>query len=516
MIGKVYSGGIHGVQGFVVSVEADVSDGLPGMIMVGSLAASVREAQDRVRTALKNSGFRLPAKKITVNLSPADLRKAGTGYDTAIALAVLKGYGVIGDAGFEDSIFVGELGLGGEIKPVRGIMAMVDEAAACGFKRCFLPEENAREGAVISGIEVAGVSSLRELAEMMEGEREISYCRWSPPKVRETVYGMDFKEVSGQGLLRRATEVAVAGMHNILYVGAAGTGKTMVARRIPTIMPSMTMEEAIQVSKIYSICGLLPGEQPVTGKRPFRSPHHSITAQALIGGGRIPRPGEVSLSSNGVIFLDELAEFPPHILDLLRQPLEERRVTVARLGGVCEFPANCMLAAAMNPCRCGFYPDRSRCRCTEGQVRQYLGKISKPFLDRMDICVEAAPVSYTDMRGGESECSAAIRERVERARERQAGRFKGQGIHFNAQMRREQLMEYCRLGENEEEYVSRIYEKMGLSPRGYERLLKVARTVADLAGETDIGKNHLSEAAAYRSLEEKYWGRYAADSGRSR
>ena len=494
------------MKGLLVSVEADVSSGLPGVAMVGSLSQAVKEAQDRVRTALKNSGFQLLAKKITVNLSPANIRKDGTGYDVAIALAILCGYGVIDGEALSDTVFVGELGLDGEIKPVNGVMPIVECAADGGFRRCFLPAANVKEGTAIRGIRIAGVSTLRELVECLDGTREPAYCEWKEEVWEEETYPVDFREVSGQLLLRRATEVAVAGMHNILYVGAAGTGKTMVARRIPTIMPSMTMEEALEVSKIYSICGLIPSGQTMIHRRPFRSPHHAVTAQALIGGGRIPRPGEISLSSHGVLFLDELTEFPSHILDLMRQPLEEKQVTVARVGGSYEFPADCMLAAAMNPCKCGFYPDRTRCRCTESQVRQYLGKISKPFLDRIDICVEAAPVTYTEMQGGgEGESSARIRERVERARGIQLERLRPIGKHFNAQMKRAEIRDYCALGVREERYMEQIYERMHLSPRGCERLLKVARTIADLEGSPKIKKAHLSEAAGYRSLEEKLW-----------
>lgn len=508
MFSKVHSVGILGVEGYPVVVEADVSEGLPGFTMVGYLSAEVREAQDRVRTALKNSGFRLPARKVTVNLSPADMRKEGTGFDLPIAVAVLAASGLVEPSLLSSSVLVGELGLDGRIKPVSGILPITAAARRDGKRRCFLPVPNVKEGQIIGGIDIIGVENIRQLAAMMNEPETITPAagdclnQWE----RES-YDVDFSEVNGQLLLRRATEIAAAGMHNILYIGPAGTGKTMVARRIPTIMPSLSHEENIEISKIYSICGLLPQDQPLLSKRPFRSPHHTISPQALTGGGRIPKPGEISLASRGVLFLDELPEFQKNSIEILRQPLEERKITISRLHGSYEFPADFMLAAAMNPCKCGYYPDRSRCTCTETQIKQYLSRISKPLLDRIDICAEAVPMKYEEVKGKEGgESSAAIRGRVEAARLIQKQRFEDSGIYFNSAMNGAQIGEFCPLGLTEQEFLKRIFDHMRLSARGYGKILKVARTIADLAGSRDIKKEHLAEAAGLRGLEEKYWG----------
>lgn len=509
MFSKVHSIGILGVEGYPVVVEADVSEGLPGFTMVGYLSGAVREAQDRVRTALKNSGFRLPARKITVNLSPADIRKEGTGFDLPIAVAVLAATGLVDQSILDTSVLVGELGLDGRIKPVSGILSIVAAAGNAGKKRCFLPIPNVSEGQIIGNIDIIGVEDIRELAGMLNEPDQLS------PAIRQEktsfsekdVYDVDFSEVNGQFLLKRATEIAVAGMHNILYIGPAGTGKTMVARRIPTIMPSLSHEENVEISKIYSICGLIHQDQPLLSRRPFRSPHHTISPQALTGGGRIPKPGEISLASRGVLFLDELPEFQKNSIEVLRQPLEERKITISRLHSAYEFPADFMLAAAMNPCKCGYYPDRSRCTCTEPQIQRYLSRISKPLLDRIDICAEAVPMKYEELKDkGKGEPSGAIRERIEAARVIQRQRFEGSGIYFNSAMNGAQIGDFCRLGQLEQVFLKRIFEHMGLSARGYGKILKVARTIADLEGSGEIKKEHLAEAVGLRSLEEKYWG----------
>lgn len=509
MFSKVHSIGILGVEGYPVVVEADVSEGLPGFTMVGYLSGAVREAQDRVRTAFKNSGFRLPARKITINLSPADLRKEGTGFDLPIAVAVLAATGLVDQSVLDTSVLAGELGLDGRIKPVSGTLSIAAAAANAGMKRCFLPIPNVREGQIIENIDIIGVENIKELAAVLNAPDRLAPAprrKDSCLSERES-YDVDFSEVNGQFLLKRATEIAVAGMHNILYIGPAGTGKTMVARRIPTIMPSLSHEENIEISKIYSICGLLHQEQPLLSRRPFRSPHHTISPQALTGGGRLPKPGEISLASRGVLFLDELPEFQKNSIEVLRQPLEERKITISRLHGACEFPADFMLAAAMNPCKCGYYPDRSRCTCTEPQIQRYLSKISKPLLDRIDICAEAVPMKYEELKDkGEGESSRTIRERVETARIIQRQRFKDSGIYFNSAMKGAQIRVFCSLGQKEQIFLKRIFEHMELSARGYGKILKVARTIADLAGSGEIRKEHLAEAAGLRGLEEKYWG----------
>lgn len=512
MFSKVYSAGLQGIDGFLVQVEADVGNGLPGFHMVGYLASEVREAEERVRTSLKNSGFLLSPKKIIVNLSPADIRKDGTAFDLPVAVAVLASYGVINAETLRDQAFVGELGLNGQVKPVRGVLSMVSALREADRKRCFLPKENVTEGMAVGGIDIVGIEHLTQMTDFLTSEREPGR-QWQPcnipAKEELSPYSVDFSEINGQQLVRRATEIAVAGRHNILYLGPPGSGKSMVAQRIPTIMPSLSQEEQLEISKIYSVCGMLPPGKALLDRRPFRSPHHTISPQAMAGGGRYPKPGEISLASRGVLFLDEFPEFRREALEILRQPLEERKVTISRVNGSCTFPANVLVAAAMNPCPCGFYPDRSRCSCNEEQVRRYLGRISRPLLERMDICVETSPVSYRDLRGGEkgNEPSSLIRERVERAGEIQRRRFAGSGIFFNSEMGNRQVEAYCLLGEKEDELLHKAFQEKRLSARGCHKILKVARTIADLEGEDQIGMNHLCEAISYRDLEEKYWGK---------
>lgn len=510
MFSKGFSAGLTGLDGYIVSIEADVSDGLPGFSMVGYLSSEVREAQDRVRTALRNSGYRLQAKKITVNLSPADIRKEGTAYDLSIAVAVLGSYGIISTELFKDAVMIGELGLDGTVKPVPGILSLVSAARDAGFTACFLPEENVEEGLVIGGIRIIGISCLKEMQELFNHPELLKQKRQIPrirPKTADPGYSVDFSDVHGQMLFKRATEIAVAGRHNILYIGPAGTGKTMIARRIPTIMPDLTAEERLSISKIYSVCGLLTSAAPLLTKRPFRAPHHTISQQALTGGGSHPKPGELSLASGGVLFLDEFPEFRKSTIEVLRQPLEEHTVAVSRLHGSCVFPADFLFAAAMNPCSCGFYPDRTKCRCSEGQVKRYLGRISKPLLDRIDICVESRPVSYEELKETrEEEPSSLIKSRVMKAQEIQQRRFQGTSVLFNGRMTGQQIREYCCLESEDEAFLKELFETKGMSVRGLHKILKVARTIADLDGVDRIGRIQLCEAIAYRSLDEKYWG----------
>lgn len=511
MFTQINSGGIRAVEGFVVSVEADASEGLPGFSISGQLALAVREAQDRVRTALRNSGFRLPAKKITVNLSPAGVRKGGTAYDLPIAVAILGAYGLVNTECLKNSMVIGELGLDGSVKHVSGVLALVTAAREQGLVRCFLPQMNVREGRVIEGVEIVGVKSLGHMARLLEQPSDIAGISSMDEEVWKEEQGssLDFREVSGQRVLRRAAEVAAAGLHGILLNGSAGTGKTMVASRIPTILPALTREEDIEISKTYSICGLLPPDRPLLSKRPFRSPHHTITPQGLSGGGIPARPGELSLASGGVLFLDELPHFSRAAIEILRQPLEERQVVVTRVSGSFVFPADFMLVAAMNPCPCGFYPDRSRCNCSEAEIQRYLSRISRPILERFDICVEAVPVTFEELKGRslENEDSVSIRRRVEAARKIQAHRFQGTGIRFNSRMGTKEIIKFCVLKPQEEAFVKKVYETRGLSARRYHKTLKVARTIADLAGSARIEKEHLAEAFGYSHLEEKLWGR---------
>ena len=426
-------------------MEADVSNGLPGFSISGQLASEVRESQERVRTALRNSGFRFQAKKITVNLSPAGIHKGGTAYDLPIAIAVLGAFEQADTRGLKDSLVIGELGLDGRVKPISGVLPLVDAAREYGLKRCFLPAANAMEGRMIEGISIIGVESLGQMAVMLRQPSSITPYTSS---------------------MRRAAEVAVAGMHGLFMNGSAGTGKTMVAKRLPTIMPSLTREEDIEISKIYSICGLLPPDRPLLSRRPFRSPHHTIT------------------------------------------PLAEHKVTVTRVHGSYEFPADFMLVAAANPCPCGFYPDRSRCSCSELQIQRYLDHIPRPVLERFDICVDASPVTYEELNGtkGNGEDSASIRRRAEMARNIQAKRFRGTKIRFNSRMGIKETQAYCTLGQEEGTFLKTVYETKQLSARRYHKILKVARTIADLDGCAFIRRKHLSEALGYGMLEERLWG----------
>lgn len=516
MFSKVNSFGIHGVEGFPVTVEADVSDGLPSFIMVGYLSGEVKEAQERVRTAMKNSGYRLPPKRVTVNLSPADVRKEGTAYDLAIAAAVLCSLGECAEEvknQLKSCAFIGELGLDGSVKPVSGILPRVYEAAKQGIELVFLPEENLAEGCFIRNVRLIGVPSLEAFAGYLKNWSAVSSYvpeEWSQEPIEEE-WDMDYAELSGLSMVRRACEAAAAGKHNLLLIGPAGTGKTMAARRLPTILPPMTWKEQMEVSKIYSICGLLNEKVPLVRKRPFRSPHHSITAQALAGGGRNPKPGEISLSSRGVLFLDELAEFPPWILDLLRQPMEEEIVTVSRMGGIVSFPASPLIVAAMNPCKCGFYPDLSKCRCTEPQIQRYLNRISGPFLDRMDIGVEVPRQDFgSSERKRKGESSAEMKKRVLEARMRQQERVQAgtEELPFwNSRMNRKQMEEFCHLNPADADFLEQVSQRMGISIRGQDKIRKVARTLADLDGVKEIGRDQLAEAIAFRSFEKQYWGR---------
>lgn len=506
MLSKVYAAGIRGVDGFIVCCECDVSSGLPVLNIIGSITTEIKEAQERVRTALKNAGFELLPKRIIVNLSPANIRKESCAYDLAIAISIISSFGILENAVLKDTLFIGELSLGGDILPVRGILAILMCARKEGFQRVFIPHANYREGSAIHDMEIYGVDNLAQVVRILKKEEEPVNPIYHDNEEEYYETESDFADIKGQSLIKRASIIAVAGKHNILYIGPAGTGKSMIASRIPSIMPRMTLEESLEISGIYSICGKL-NDRGLLQKRPFRSPHHTISKQALIGGGAVPKPGEVSLSTHGVLFLDEFAEFKNEVIEVLRQPMEDKKVSIARVRDTYTFPADFMLCVATNPCKCGFYPDRSKCKCNEVQVKNYLGKISKPMIDRIDICVETRLLKYEELHSAkEEQTSAQIRVEIERVRQIQAARFQDSHIRYNADMNKKMIDKFCKLQKEDEIFLQQLYEKRNMSVRAIHKILKVARTIADYENRENIIREDICEAISYRSLEDKYWG----------
>jgi len=510
MISHIFSSCVIGIEAYEITVETDIGSGLPGFNIVGLPDTAIKESRDRIKAAIKNSDFSFPSKKITINLAPADIKKEGASFDLPIALSILACEGVIDCSGLGDFVFCGELSLDGTLKPMSGALPIALSLKNMGKKKIVLPKENAREAAIVKDVEVYPLERLKDVVDFVNKRIEINPQESNLEYMfkRNSKYRIDFSDVKGQEHAKRGLEIAAAGAHNVLLIGPPGSGKSMLAKRLPTILSEMTLEESLETSKIHSVAGFLIASKGLIGTRPFRSPHHTISYAALVGGGANPMPGEISLSHNGVLFLDELPEFKRNALEVLRQPMEEGLVTISRVSNTHTYPSKFMLVAAMNPCPCGYFTDpKKECHCTPFQIQRYLSKISGPLLDRIDIHLEVPRLNLehmTDKRRGEP--SESVRKRVDKARTVQKERYKKDGVYFNAHLESRDLEKHCILDKESEELLKLAILELGISARAYDKILRVGRTIADLDGKETIEAHHISEAISYRSLDRNLWG----------